>query len=400
MLEDLIASHNQVIEDLDTSHQRYLYPEINWDSQAICLLGARGVGKTTLICQHLNNHYTSHSKALYISADNINVTAIGLLKIATEHFKYGGEAIYIDEIHKYPNWSQEIKNIIDTYRKKKIVFSGSSAIELQKSKYDLSRRVNYYQLSGLSFREFLAFQYDISIEPVALQDILKSHEALAKQFNNAPILKYFQDYLIYGYFPFFLEGTNDYLHKLNNVIEKVIYEDIASSENINNSTVIILKKLLWLVATSKILQPNIDKISKDMHVSREIIYSCLNYLDRSCLLKSVYPPEKGLRLVRKPAKVFLNNTNLISVIHNELKLPVDIGGVRETFFANQIAEKHSLKTHAKADFIIDNQYVFEVGGQSKKATQIKNIKQSYLAIDGIEIGYANRIPLYLFGLMY
>ncbi|MDF1761331.1 MAG: AAA family ATPase [Coxiellaceae bacterium] len=400
MLEELIASHNQVIAGLDTSHQRYLYPEINWDSQAICLLGARGVGKTTLICQHLLNHYTSHSKALYISADNINVTAIGLLKIATEHFKYGGEAIYVDEIHKYPNWSQEIKNIIDTYRRKKVIFSGSSAIELQKSKYDLSRRVNYYQLPGLSFREFLAFQYDISIEPVSLRDILESHETLAKQFNNIPILKYFQDYLIYGYFPFFLEGTSDYLHKLNNVVEKVIYEDIATSENIHSSTAIILKKLLWLVATSKILQPNIDKISKDMHVSREIIYSCLDYLDRSCLLNNVFPPEKGLRLVRKPAKVFLDNTNLISVIHSELKLPVDIGGVRETFFANQIAGRHDLKTHAKADFIVDSQYIFEIGGQSKKTTQIKNIEQSYLAIDGIEIGYTNRIPLYLFGLLY
>lgn len=399
-LEELAVIHGQVMSTTPVATKRYLFNKINWDAKAICIQGERGVGKTTLLCQYLLEKYKSVDKGLYISADNINVTSLGLFNIARTFFSYDGKALFIDEIHKYPNWAIELKNIIDTYRNHQIVLTGSSSLDLHHGKSDLSRRVVYYKLNGLSFREYLKLAHDIDAETISFENIIQHHVSIADQFKTIPILKYFQEYIEHGYYPFFLEGISDYLAKVNNIIEKVIFEDVAVIYNLKQTTLPILKKILWLVATSSGLLPNIDRISKNLRVSREVIYNCLEYLNHSGLINSVYAEAKGMKLIRKPAKIYLHNTNLLHAINGTLSLVSDTGGVRETFLVNQISTELQIKMHDQGDFMIGQRYIVEVGGRGKNNKQIKSLNNAFLAIDGIAIGFGNRIPLYLFGLMY
>lgn len=399
-LEDLMAIHREVVGATAFDIKRYLYAQINWSARAICILADRGVGKTTLMCQHLLEEYKTVDRALYISADNIHVNAWGLFKIAQSYFAMGGEALFIDEVHKYPNWSIELKNIIDTYKNHKIVFSASSSLDLNKSKADLSRRVVYYPLRGLSFREFILIEKKREIPPCSLTELLGRHVAFAEELKPLKPLKLFSDYLSHGYYPFYLEGVQDYVSKLNNVIEKVIFEDIAVVYNLKQTTLPVLKKILWLVATTDGLIPNIDNLSSSIGISREVIYNCLEYLGQSGLLCNLYPEGKGLKLIRKPGKIYLNNTNLLHAINGSLKREGGKGGFRETFFSNQVGPLYKLNLHSSADFIIDSEIVVEVGGAGKKSSQIQNIPNSYLALDDIEVGFKHKIPLYLFGLLY
>lgn len=399
-LQDLFAIHREVMATVAHKIKRYLFNRIHWKAQSICILGDRGVGKTTLICQHLIEEYKTVERALYISADNIHVNAQGLFKIAQNYFALGGEALFIDEVHKYQNWSIEIKNIIDTYKKNRVIFSASSSLDLKKSKADLSRRVVYHHLWGLSFREYISMSRNHFIPVLSLDEILKDHVRLAEELKPLKMLKLFKDYLAHGYYPFFFEGLRDYISKVNNVIEKVIFEDIAVVFNLKQTTLPILKKLIWLVATTDGLIPNIDTISSSLGTSREVVYNCLEHLGQSGLLTNVYPTGEGLKLIRKPGKIFLNNTNLIYAINGSLRRNSGSGGVRETFFANQVGMVHKVNTHSNADFLVDDSFAFEIGGPNKDHTQIKNLSKAYLAVDDIEVGFKNKIPLYLFGFLY
>lgn len=400
MLEELVVVHQEVMATTPNLFKRYLYSKINWNASAICILGDRGVGKTTLMCQDLLERYQTPDKALYLSADNINVISLGLLSIAKYFFSYGGEALYIDEVHKYPEWSTEIKNILDTYKSKQIIFSASSSLDLNRSKADLSRRVVYHRLQGLSLREYLLLSENIQLSEFTINELFKKHVAIASSFKSVPILKYFHDYLKHGYYPFFMEGVEDYLSKVSNVIEKVLFEDLAVVYNLKQTTVPILKRILWLVATSNGLTPNIDKMSKNLGISRETIYNCLEYLSSSGLLNDLFASGKGNSLIRKPEKLYLNNSNLLNAINGSLKFESDMGGIRETFFVNQVGSMHKILLRAKGDFLIDDQFIVEVGGKGKNDKQIRGEQDAYLAIDDISIGFANKIPLYLFGLLY
>ncbi len=401
MLNELINIHTYVLSTAENRIRRYLYDQINWQNQAICIVGTRGVGKTTLMLQHLLAEYQSVSEALYISADNIHVLASGLFDSAQNYFSQGGKILFIDEVHKYPNWSIEIKNIIDTFKKCKVVFSGSSSIDLLQSKGDLSRRVVYYDLKGLSFREYLQFTHDKKLPTFTLIDIVNQHVSLAQNISCKPILKYFKEYLQFGYYPYFLEGTQDYLLKVDNVIEKVIWEDIAAIHNLKQTTLPIIKKLLWLTATSNGFKPNIDKISKNLQVSREVIYNCLEYIANSGLIINLMEEATGMKLIRKPGKIFLDNTNLLHAINKKLQIETNEGNIRETFFVNQLAANHRVNLHDQADFIINSKLIFEIGGAGKTKKQIQDLgNDAYLALDNIEIGFGKRIPLYLFGFLY
>lgn len=401
MLQEIIDIHHFVISATETQFKRYLYEGINWDNHAICIVGHRGVGKTTLMLQHCLSRYPSVDQGLYLSADNIHVLGQGLFNLAKQFFSGGGEILFIDEVHKYPNWSTEIKNIIDTFKSKKLVFSGSSSLDLTKSKGDLSRRVVYYELKGLSFREYLCLNLQKKIPAYSLESILTSHTTLAKDLHCTPILKHFRDYLSYGYYPFFQEGIPEFFQKLDNVIEKVIWEDIAAAHQLKQSSLPILKKLLWLTTTANGFKPNIDKISKNLQVSREAIYHGFNYLNNAGLTINLTEHAGGMKLIRKPAKVFLNNTNLMYTINKNINFETNDGNLRETFFVNQLSAFHAIHLHNEADFIIDKKLIFEVGGQHKTHRQIQNTKNDgFLALDNIEIGHGKRIPLYLFGFLY
>lgn len=399
MLESLFEYHSKVIQNLP-KYKRYLYSKINWKSKGICITGARGTGKTTLLLQYMLEKYKSVEECLYVCADNIEVIDIGLLTLAKEYFKYGGKALIIDEVHKYQNWQQEIKNILDIYKDKQILISGSSSIKLQHSKYDLSRRITYYQLSGLSFREYLVLENKINLKPFNFKDILKNHTQISQELiKNVTVLKEFRNYLKYGYYPFYLDNTQDYHLRLSNVIEKVLFEDIFSSYNIKISSITYLKKILYLLATSNPFILNISKLSSDLGISKEYIYIFIEYLTLSKLINSVTADAIGYVLIRKPQKIYLDNTNILcSIDSNSFKK--NIGTIREIFFVNQLLCNNKLNSSKLGDFIIDNKYTIEVGGQNKTFKQIKDTPNSYLAVDNIEIGIGNKIPLYLFGLLY
>jgi predicted AAA+ superfamily ATPase len=400
MNNDLFLIHSLVVAAVSNAKKRSIMQEIDWNSRAICIAGARGTGKTTLLLQHYLAKYKSPEKCLYVSGDNIHVIAAGLFQIAKDYFAFGGEALIVDEVHKYPNWSQEIKNIYDTYAKKTLLISGSSTLDLTKARYDLSRRVVYHRLAGLSFREYLYFAHDIEIAPYRLDDIVTQHQNIAASLlKHGPMLKYFQEYLTFGYYPYFLEGIRDYHNKLLGAIEKVLFEDIAVSYNLPQPKLPILKKLLWLIATSHPFVINIEGIASDLGVARQTIIGYIEILETAGLLRAVRADGGGSKLVRKPGKLYFDNSNLIYAITGSIKSEAELGTIRETFFASQLAPKHKLTLHHKADFMVDDTYIFEVGGPSKKTKQIAGNELAYLAVANIEVGSPKQIPLYLFGLL-
>jgi predicted AAA+ superfamily ATPase len=399
MLHKLLEIHEMVVEKRNQNVKRYLYHSINWDLKALCIFGARGTGKTTLMIQHYHDRYKSPDKALYISADHVFVNAHGLYEIADQYFKSGGEALYIDEIHKYPNWTVELKNILDVYSHKQIIVSGSSTIDLKKSKGDLSRRLVYYELMGLSFREFLRFESGVNHSTVSLDDLIHHHYEISKQLIvERSILREFKNYLKYGYYPFFLEGKKEYISRLTGVIEKVIFEDIASSFNLSQPKLPVIKKLLWLIANSEPFVPNIDRISKELGISREYVYHYIEYLEKAGLIINLYRDGTGFKVVRKPAKIFIQNTGLIKALSE--KTDDNMGAIRETFFANQLFHMFDLRIPEQGDFLVLEKYRIEIGGKNKKIEQIRDIPNSFLALDDIEIGFQQTIPLYLFGFLY
>jgi predicted AAA+ superfamily ATPase len=380
--------------------KRHLYNRINWDARGICIAGARGTGKTTLILQHLTERY-DRDKCLYVSGDNINIIAEGLFNTAKDFFAFGGETFVVDEVHKYPDWSQEVKNIYDSFPQKSIIISGSSTLDLTKARYDLSRRVVYYRLEGLSFREFLKFEYDIDIAPLSLEEIVKDHVSISSSIlKKGPVLKYFNEYLEYGYYPYFLEGKQDYNSKVMGAVEKVLFEDIGIVFNLPVNKIPAMKKLLWLVATSHPFTLNIEGIATDLGITRPTVYNYLEILENADLFKSVKALGKGAGFIRKPGKLYFENTNLLLAIAGSVKIEAQSGTLRETFFVNQLSQDHKISLHEKCDFVIDEKYHFEIGGPSKKEKQISGVESSYLAIDGIETGFQKRIPLYLFGFLY
>lgn len=401
MLEELYSIHGNVVRNTPLKTRRYIFNEINWTSSALCLTGARGTGKTTLLLQYYHEKYNNVEKCLYISADNINVISKGLFNVAQRYFMFGGQALIIDEIHKYPEWSLELKNILDTYKDKKILVSGSSSLNLKKGKFDISRRMSYYDLRGLSFREYLNFEKGLTFSAYSFEEIIKNHVKIAASITaQIPVMKHFLDYLRHGYYPYFLEGKGEYLQKVGNVIEKTLFEDIVSSYNVTQPKLAILKKILWLLANTNPFVPNVDKMSRELKTSREYVYLYLEYLEMAGLIINLRPAAKGYKLIRKPGKIYLENTNLLNAITGSIKIEGETGVVRETFFVNQVYKDYKITVSDRADFCIENRFIFEIGGKSKGAGQIAGEKNACLAVSDIEIGSGNRIPLYLFGFLY
>lgn len=381
---------------------RFLKGKIDWNSRLLGIVGARGTGKTTLLLQRLAEQAKRHERHLYVSADHIRVQATGLYEIASDFFRLGGETIMIDEIHKYVNWSQEVKNLYDSFPAAKIFFSESSTLALQKGKADLSRRALFFNLPGLSFREYLYFVQGSEFQPVSLPELLENHTMVASTVLKAgPILGHLRDYLDHGVYPFFLDGSKEYLPKLLNVIEKVLYEDIPAAIAIKTANVPVLKRMLWLVATSQPFTPNIERMSRNLTISKEYVYTYLDSLERAGLLSGFLPSEKGYRLVRKPSKVYMENTNLLRAVAGALGAKDEAGTVRETFFANQLKSAGvDVSIPRRGDFLVEGKYLFEVGGRTKGKSQVKDADNGFVVRDEIEVGFGNVIPLWLFGFLY
>ncbi|MFP4332816.1 MAG: ATP-binding protein [Campylobacterales bacterium] len=399
------SEQQKILRKTSSLKKRYLYHKINWENRCIAILGQRGVGKTTLMHQIIKERYNNSDKALYISVDNPYFKAISLYEFAIKFEQLGGEILFIDEVHKYKEYSSHIKSIYDA-TELKIVFSGSSMLQISRLDADLSRRAVVYRLANLSFREYLSISNIEDFDTLSLEDILTNHIEIANSISEKiKPLKHFSDYLKFGCYPFIKEGKDSYNQKLISIINQIIESDIPYIENISFSQIDKIKKLLYLLAVSAPFVPNISKLSASTEISRVTMSDYLRYLELASLINTLMQDKKGYGKLQKPNKLYLYNTNISYSISNN----PNIGSARETFFVNQIKSYHYNKKSflgeeillsSTADFIIEGKYTFEIGGKSKSFSQIKDMPSSYVVADDIEVGFKNKIPLWLFGFLY
>ncbi|CAA6819500.1 MAG: ATPase component BioM of energizing module of biotin ECF transporter [uncultured Sulfurovum sp.] len=396
MLEQLHKNFIHYLDNQKVSYRRYIWDEINHNEKLIGIIGARGVGKTTYILQYLKSLDIPLHHKLYISADSLEVLESSLLEIAKEFSTLGGKVLAIDEIHKYRDFERELKQIYDMLDLK-VIFSGSSAIELEHAKADLSRRALLYRMNGLSYREFLEIKLGIKLEHYTLEQIVTGHldiaYALKKEFKP---LEYWKEYLTYGFYPFYFQEASSYSIKLKETINTVIETDIPSVFSIKYERIINLKKLVTLICASEPFQLNIKALSAKIGTDRDTLYLYMNYLHRGKIFNILRSKTKGDNIFLKPDKIYLNNPNLNYAYCKDPK----IGTVREVFFANQLQMLHTLSIPVKGDFLVDDNYLFEIGGKRKSFKQIKDVPNSFVVADDIETGFGNKIPLWLFGFLY
>lgn len=385
------------IQNVDLTHKRYLYYQINWDARLIGIRGARGTGKTTMILQYIKEHYNNLSKALYISLDNFQFQLISLYDVAEYAHTRGIEALFIDEIHYTQHWGQMLKQVFDTFSDLKIVYTGSSMLQIDDAQADLSRRQSVYELHGFSFREYLQFCGLLSTNAITLEDLLHNHTAIAMDLSaKIKPLALFEQYLREGYYPFVLEAKQDYLMRLEKVMQLIINQDIPRVEDLAFPTLQKAQKLLMLLATQVPLEPNISTLCREIGATRDIVIRLLHLMERAGLLMLVSKESKSYKTLSRPDKIFLNNTNQMFALTNQ----VNVGTLREAFFLNQLRQSHLVEMPTNGDFKVDQKYTFEIGGRGKTFQQIKDIPNSFLALDEMEYCVGNSIPLYLFGFLY
>jgi len=378
--------------------KRYLYGDIDWRDRLIMIKGARGTGKTTLMLQHMREEMPDPTQALYVSLDHLWFADQSLYDVAEYHRLHGGTHLFIDEIHYHRNWQQLLKNLYDDFPDLSIVYTGSSLLKLETSGADLSRRQASYQLAGLSFREYLAFEGTGRFDVLSLADVTTKHAKIAANIaEDVRVMPLFNSYLERGYYPFYKEVYAGYAQRIEEIITLVLENDYPSVEDVSFSTIQKAKKMLVILARNAPQTPNMSALYRELETDRNQGLKMLSVLDRADLLGLL--PAKGatLKNMSRPAKIYCDNPNIMAAI---VPAP-NIGCMRETFFLNQLrAAGHDLMLPPAGDFLVDDKLLFEVGGKNKTFRQIRDIPRSYLAVDGIEVGYGNRIPLWLFGMLY
>jgi len=397
-MENLKIKSNQLITTVSTKFVRYLYEQIDWRWKLNGIIGARGTGKTTLLLQQLKKNHGTSFEAIYISLDDLYFTAHSLLEFVEQFRNKGGRYLYIDEVHKYKNWAIEIKNIYDTYPNINIVFTGSSIIDILKQNVDLSRRAVIYYLHGLSFREYLSFLGIGEIKAIALSDILKNHTTIASEIiAKLNPLQYFVDYLKWGNYPFFIENKKLYFRRLEQTLNQIIESDLNFIEGYDTKNTQKIKQLLYILSTNVPFKPNIVKLSEKTGIHRNTLVSYIHYLEKAQIINAVYPAGISISILQKPEKIYLNNTNLSYLLAEETP---NQGNLRETFFLNQVKSIYKVKIPKSGDFVLDENFIFEIGGKKKTSAQIINEKNAFVISDNILIGAYNKIPLWLFGFLY
>lgn len=398
-MNEIFEKFKKKIAATEVKFVRNLMNEIDFSSRLIGIKGSRGVGKTTLLLQHISLNFTDNlEKVLYVSLDDIWFSDNRLVDLANYFIKRGGEYLFLDEVHKYPNWSQEIKNLYDDYTDLKIVFTGSSLLEILNSRADLSRRAIIYNMQGLSFREYLSLETGKPFDIIELDEILQNHEEITNEIlKQIKPLIYFSHYLEYGYYPFYIESMKFYKQKISEIINLILEIELPQLRNLNVSYIHKIKQLLYIISESVPFTPNITKLSEKTKINRETLSNYLYYLNETNIIISAYKDKSGISLLQKPDKIYLENSNLMYAINPN---NINLGNLRETFFINQLKYKHKVEISETSDFIVDRKYTFEIGGKNKNTKQIENIKNSFIAADDIEYGYHNKIPLWLFGFLY
>lgn len=389
-MDSLFEYSNRLISEVDTSFLRYTYNKINWQNRLLGLIGPRGVGKTTLVLQYIKNNLDIRH-TLYVTAEDFYFASNRLTDLADSFVKNGGKHLFIDEIHKYPDWSKELKLIYDYHKELKVVFTGSSVLDIKKGSSDLSRRAVVYTMQGLSFREYLILFHHLEVPVFSLDEILNHQVDLPQLSHPLPL---FADYLKTGYYPFALE--DDFNLRLLQVINQTLEIDIPTYADMNVATGRKLKQLLAIVAQSVPFKPNMSKIAEMLSISRNNIADYLLYMEEAGMVSQVRSTTEGIRALGKVDKVYLDNTNLVYSLAQENH---NVGNIRETFFLNQARVNHEISSSSLADFKID-EMDFEIGGKHKGLKQLHNSEKGFVVKDGIESGFLNTIPLWRFGLMY
>lgn len=397
-IDGLYRASGRLMQRTETSFHRYLYDKINWDNRLTAIKGARGVGKTTMLLQYMKERFSNHpERALYISLDNMWFANHSLSDVVEYHYTHGGTHLFIDEVHKYPSWPVLMKNIYDEYPDLHVVFTGSSMLKIDNSKADLSRRLSDYTLQGMSFREFLNYEAGIHVPVINLSQLLEDHVRIAMQITDkVKILPLFEKYLNCGYYPFYKQDEEGFYERLKKVVYAVLYEDVPAIEEVTYPTIQKLQRMLMILAERIPQTPKMNELYGILETTREQGLKMLNILQRTAMLQLLSTELKEFKHLVKPDKVYLHNPNLM----NALTVSPDKGTLRETFFVNQLSTIADVNYTKNGDFLIDHRYVFEVGGKNKNFDQIKDIPDSYLAIDNVETGYGSRVPLWMFGLLY
>ena len=390
-MEALFSRFQRLLSDTNTDFLRYLHDKIIWTDRMIAIVGARGVGKTTMMLQRIKLHHNI-SDTLYVTADDMYFADHKLLDLAEQFVKMGGKYLFIDEIHRYANWSKELKLIYDYLPHLQVVFTGSSMLDIYRGSDDLSRRVQLYTLHGMSFREYLNLRYHLQLQPLSLDDVL--HHNVAFDGVDYPLAA-FKDYLNNGYYPFSRE-VGLYYERLRQIVQLILDVDIPQFANMNAATSQKLKQLLAIIAKSVPFKPNYSKIAAIMGVSRDVLPDYILYMERAGLVNRLFTATTGIRELGKVAKIYLNNTNLAYALGGS---NTDIGNIRETFFFNQLSVKADVRESPVSDFLVDG-FTFEIGGRKKGGKQIADTDNAYIVKDDIEFGFANTIPLHHFGMLY
>ena len=396
-IRPIVEFYHSKLAQVTLDFKRYLYPQINWDSRVIGIKGERGVGKTTMLLQRIKEKYSNPDDTFYISLDHYWFGTHQLQDLIEFLYKRGITEFYIDEVHKYKGWSTILKNLVDQYKDLRIVYTGSSLLEIDNAKVDMSRRQTSYTLKGMSFREYLAYEDILHVDAISLEDLLKNHITISIDITaKTKILVAFEAYLRSGVYPFYKEAGLDFLVRLKAVVDTVIESDLPAVEKITYDTIEKCKKLLMIIAENVPLQPNVTRLSSSLGTTRDSLLKLLYNLDKAEILELLTVELKSYKKLVNPEKIYLGNTNLMYALSPK----IDVGTLRETFFIDQLSAIGTIQMPLKGDFLVNGKYLFEVGGESKEFDQIAGIPDSYLAIAGIETGYSVRIPLWMFGLLY
>ena len=389
----------QRLAQTSTDFVRGQMDEVEWGARLVGLRGARGVGKTTLLLQHIKlNRNKPDGSVLYASLDNIWFSDHRLYHFASDFAKRGGQYLYLDEVHKYPNWAQELKNIYDDLPTLSVVFTGSSMLEILNARADLSRRAAVYDMQGFSFREFLNRNLGLSLPIVTLSDILDHHgELSATILEQVKVLAHFDNYLHHGYYPFYNEMPSLYHSRINEVVNLIIDIEFPQLRGVEPAYLPKIKQLLYILSESAPFTPNITKLGERIGLTRNALLGYMAALHDSRLTYSAQKAAFGLTRLQKPDKIYLENPNLMYSLAEGMP---QAGSVRETFFANQLRRGHRVNVAGQGDFLVDGKYIFEVGGEKKGTRQIADLDHAYIAADNLEYGFGNKIPLWLFGFLY
>lgn len=397
-MEILIQKSDRKIREVSMEITRYLLHKINPNNRITIIKGARGSGKTTLLLQYAKKFAPINKSVLYVALDDLFFKENTMYHLAEEFVKNNGGLLLFDEVHKYPNWSRELKLIYDDFKELKLMITSSSLLEIYKSESDLSRRAITYNLKELSFREFLIFEKNLTLPSYNLEDIIENHIDISYKITSKikPIYE-FSKYLKQGMYPYFWENKIGFNDTLLQTIHLALEIDLPAVETLDYVYIVKLKKLLYAISTSAPFTPNITKLSERVGISRKALIKAFHYLERARLLILLEKNNKGISILSKPDKIYINNPNLQYVLGVN---DTQIGTLRESFFINQLQGLYKIKLPKKGDFIVDDNYTFEIGGKNKNKSQLKGIPNSYVVKDTIENGTEGVIPLWLFGFLY